>query len=137
MLITGYLVPDSCKLIFLANIICVTFCTTLITCNMFLKILSEFYLALYYLIKTCLKIATSRSCCTSRNFFHYYLYILFYFILFILYLFSLSFLLFFILSYSFLGRAVARAPISGFVILLACLSVTVSFWRGFESSHWV
>ena len=41
----------------------------------------------------------------------------------------------------FLGRAVAQAPISGFVILpaclSACLSVTVSFWRGFESSHWV
>ena len=41
----------------------------------------------------------------------------------------------------FLGRAVARAPISGFVSLPVCLSVcppvTVSFWRGFESSHWV
>ena len=35
----------------------------------------------------------------------------------------------------FLGRAVARAPISGFVILWACLPVTVSFWRGFENSH--
>ena len=37
----------------------------------------------------------------------------------------------------FLGRGVARAPISGFVILSACGPVTVSFWRGFESSHWV
>ena len=34
---------------------------------MFLEILSKFKLALYYLINTCLKIATSRSCCTSRN----------------------------------------------------------------------
>ena len=49
--------------------ICDTFCTILITCNMFLEILSKFKLALYYLINTCLKIATSRSCCTSRNVF--------------------------------------------------------------------
>ena len=38
-------------------------------CNMFLEILSKFKLALYYLINSCLIIATSRSCCTSRNFF--------------------------------------------------------------------
>ena len=37
----------------------------------------------------------------------------------------------FVLLYQFLGRAVARAPISGFVLLSVCLSVTVSFWRGF------
>ena len=37
---------------------------------MFLEILSKFKLALYYLINTCLKIATSRSYCTSRNFFY-------------------------------------------------------------------
>ena len=52
-----------------ANIICETFCTILIICNMFLEILSKFKLALCYLINTCLKIATLRSCCTSRIFF--------------------------------------------------------------------
>ena len=64
----GYLVPDTCKQILWANIICDTFCTILITSNMFLEILSKFKLAFYYLINTCLKIATLRSCCTSRNF---------------------------------------------------------------------
>ena len=44
--------------------------TILITSNMFL-VLSKFKLSLYFLINTCLKIATSRSCCTSRNFFPY------------------------------------------------------------------
>ena len=66
---TGYLVPDTCKQISWANIICDTFYTILIISNKFLKILSKFKLAFYYLINTCLKVATSRSCCTSRNFF--------------------------------------------------------------------
>ena len=30
---------------------------------------------------------------------------------------------------SFLGRAVARAPISGFFLLSACLSVTITSWE--------
>ena len=34
-------------------------------------------------------------------------------------------------QYVFLGRAVALS-----FCLHACLSITVSFWRGFESSHW-
>ena len=71
MLITGYLVPDTCKQILWANIICDTFCTILIIFNVFLEILSKFKLAFYYLINTCLKIATSRSCCTSHNFYGY------------------------------------------------------------------
>ena len=58
------------------NIICDTFCTILITCNMFLEILSKFKPTLYYLMNTFLKIATSRSCCTSRNFFPLDTYIL-------------------------------------------------------------
>ena len=52
-----------------ANIISDTFCTILITSNMFLEILSKFNLAFYYLLNTCLKIATWRSCCMSRNFY--------------------------------------------------------------------
>ena len=43
-------------------------CTILIIFNVFLEILFKFKLAFYYLINTCLKIATSRSCFTSRNF---------------------------------------------------------------------
>ena len=35
--------------------------------------------------------------------------------------------------WTFLGRAVARAPISRFVRVV---SVIVSFWRGFASNHW-
>ena len=37
----------------------------------------------------------------------------------------------------FLGRVVAQAPISGFFRpSVLCMSITFSFWRGFDSNHW-